>query len=148
LQNGEGKSLSDYSEYLRMLDEVYKDVPRVRSSGEWFAIPQLKIEYEGDKSILVNFKEICELFRREPSHVMKFLVRNLATAGYVTDDLKLVLQGHFNEDQIMNLLNRYVSFFVRCQNCGRPDTRLIKKAKVVYMVCEACGAEAPIKITA
>jgi translation initiation factor 2 subunit 2 len=145
MQDDQTKSLTDYSEYLKMLDEVYKAIPPIRASGEWFSIPRLKLDYEGDKSIVINFKEICELFRREPNHVMKFLVRNLATAGYITDEQKLVLQGHFSEEQIMNLLNRYVAFFVKCQNCGRPDTRLVKKAKVIYMVCEACGAESPIK---
>lgn len=146
MHESKGKSFVD-PEYSRMLDELYKQIPRVSGSGEWFAIPPLKIEYEGDKSILTNFKEICELFRREPNHITKFLVRNLGTAGYVTDDLKLVLQGRFGEEQITSLLNRYVSFFVRCQTCGRPDTRLVKKAKVAYMVCEACGAEAPLKVT-
>lgn len=135
------------SEYLRMLDEVYKQVPRIGGTGEWFAIPPLKIEYEGDKSILANFKEICELFRREPNHVMKFLVRNLGTAGYINEDTKLVLQGRFGDEQIMSLLNRYVDLFVRCQTCGRPDTKLAKKGKVLYMVCEACGAEAPLKVS-
>lgn len=140
----ENKPLVD-ADYLRMLDEVYKQVPHISGSGEWFEIPPLRVEYEGDKSILSNFKEICELFRREANHVMKFLVRNLGTAGYVTDDSKLVLQGRFSDEQILTLLNRYVDFFVRCPTCGRPDTRLVKKGKVVYMVCEACGAEGPLK---
>lgn len=132
--------------YKKLLDKFYGDLPKVEGSGEWFSIPNPVLRYQGDKTTFTNFKQVCELFRREPSHVMKFLVKHLATAGFVDPEGKLVLQGHFSESQLKELLGRYVDFYVKCPTCGRPDTRLVKKLRIVYMVCEACGAEAPIKV--
>jgi translation initiation factor 2 subunit 2 len=134
------------SNYLQMLERLYQKIPNISGTGEWFSIPKPSIRYEGDKSIYTNFKETCELFRRDPNHVMKFIVRHLATAGYLDNDGRLVLQGHFNDTQIVQLLDRYVAFYVKCPTCGRPDTKLVKRVRVVYMVCEACGAEAPVRL--
>jgi translation initiation factor 2 subunit 2 len=134
------------SNYLQMLEQLYKKIPNISGTGEWFSIPKASIRYEGDKSIYMNYKETCELFRRDPNHLMKFIVRHLATAGYLDNDGRLVLQGHFNDTQIMQLLERYVTFYVKCPTCGRPDTKLVKRVRVVYMVCEACGAEAPVRL--
>ncbi|MEM3671132.1 MAG: translation initiation factor IF-2 subunit beta [Thermoprotei archaeon] len=133
------------AEYEGLLNELYKQVPNVSGTGEWFVVPKPILRQDGDKTILMNFKEICELFRRDPSHVMKFIVRHLATAGYVDADGRLVLQGVFGDGQVSQILDRYVNFFVKCPTCGRPDTRLTKRARVTYMVCEACGAESPVK---
>jgi translation initiation factor 2 subunit 2 len=132
-------------EYYRLLDKLYKEIPQTGATGEWFSIPKPALRYEGDKSIYTNYRETCELFRRDPNQVMKFIVRHLATAGYVDKDGRLNLQGHFSDTQIEPLLERYVAFYVKCPTCGRPDTKLVKKARVVYMVCEACGAESPVR---
>ncbi|MCL5788241.1 MAG: translation initiation factor IF-2 subunit beta [Candidatus Marsarchaeota archaeon] len=132
-------------DYNALLDDLYKQVPSDSGTGEWFAVPTPNLRQDGDKIILLNFKEICQLFRRDPSHVMKFVVRHLATAGYVDADGRLVLQGRFTDTQVYQLLERYVNFFVKCPTCGRPDTRLTKRVRVVYMVCEACGAESAVK---
>ncbi|PSO02757.1 translation initiation factor IF-2 subunit beta [Candidatus Marsarchaeota G2 archaeon ECH_B_SAG-E12] len=132
--------------YMKLLNKLYEQLPSISGSGEWFSVPEPHIRYEGDKSYFLNFKETYELFRRDPNHLMKFLVKHLATAGYIDNDGRLVLQGRFSEEQIKQLLERYVSIFVKCPTCGRPDTKLVKKLKVVYMVCEACGAETPLRI--
>ncbi|RZC63421.1 hypothetical protein C5167_025184 [Papaver somniferum] len=53
------------------------------------------------KTAVVNFMDICEKMHKEPEHVMKFLLTQMGTTGYLDAQQRLVVKGKFD----------YVSFF-------------------------------------
>ncbi len=136
--------VKDYS-YEWMLDRVYSKVPVKLGGGERFVPPKPQIVYIPGKTIIKNFSEITDKLRREPRLLMRYLLKELAAPGSIDDTGALVIHGKFSASAINVLLNRFIKTYVICPNCGRPDTVLKKKGKVWILVCEACGAEQPVK---
>ena len=130
-------------EYLKMLDRVYSKLPKKTLEYKRFELPEPLCTVAGSKTVLHNFKEICDRLNRDPKHVMKFLTRELATLG-VAEGSRAVFQGRFSEDTFKRLIQRYVKDFVVCPVCKRPDTRIVKEKKFTFLICEACGAKSSI----
>ena len=59
---------------------------------------------------------------------------------------KLVLNGKFYERNLRDKLQAFVDAAVVCKECKRPDTKIQEKEGLKTMVCEACGARAPVKL--
>lgn len=136
-------SMND-SDYEQLLDRAIKNLPEtVKKTGSRFAIPQIKVFYEGNRTIIRNWKEIEDTLRRDGSHILKVLTRELATAGTISGS-RAILQGKFPTSQIDKTIERYVNDYVICQACKRPDTEIVKKDKLVFLVCHACGARQPL----
>jgi len=133
------RSVKDWS-YEELLDRALSQVPKVVSRAERFEIPMATTTIVGNKTIIHNFKEICEILNREPKHVARFLLREIGTAGDI-EDSRLVLQGRFSRSTINNIIARYAKIFVICPICGAPDTYIRKEKRVYILVCTACGAK-------
>jgi translation initiation factor 2 subunit 2 len=109
-----------------------------------FVIPEPKIMVEGKTTILDNFNNIADVLNRNPDHVMKYLTREMGTAGKI-DGQRAVFQGRFSKEQIKSNIEAYVEEFVMCSECGRPDTQLTKMDRIMVLKCAACGAHRPVK---
>jgi len=132
------------SDYEQLLDRAIKNLPEtVKKTGNRFAIPQVKLFYEGNRTIIQNWKELEDTLRRDGSHILKVLTRELATAGTISG-LRAFLQGKFPTSQIDRTIERYVKDYVVCPACKRPDTEIVKKDKLAFLVCHACGARQPL----
>ncbi|MFQ6122996.1 MAG: translation initiation factor IF-2 subunit beta [Candidatus Heimdallarchaeota archaeon] len=132
------------SDYEQLLDRAIKSLPEtVKKTGSRFTIPQINVFYEGNRTIIRNWKEIEDTLRRDGSHILKVLTRELATAGIISG-LRAILQGKFPTSQIERTFERYVKDYVICSACKRPDTEIIKKEKLAFLVCHACGARHPL----
>ena len=68
-------------DYEKLLDRGLAKVPEKEKASDRFEMPVLKVQSSGSRSLLANFKETAKVLRREPSHVMKFLLKELATSG-------------------------------------------------------------------
>ena len=134
--------MSDY-DYEQLIDRAIKQLPETVKTEGRFAIPEMKVFYEGNRTILRNWKELEDTLRRDGSHIMKYVTRELATAGTITG-MRAILQGKFPTAQIDRVIERYVKEYVICPACKRPDTEFVKKDKLVFMVCHACGARQPL----
>lgn len=134
----------DYAEYESLLDRARSQLPRDVSERSRFEVPRALIFVEGNKTTLKNFKEIVDRLNRDPQHFLRFMARELATAGNI-EGTKAVFQGTFSESTINKLIERYVQYYVICPMCGRPDTRIEKEKRIYYLVCDACGARASVK---
>lgn len=118
--------------------------PDFETSGERFVVPKLKSFIEGRTTVWENFEEIREKVNREADHFVKYLLKEMGTAGKV-DGNRMILQGRFSSEQISAIVNAYVDEFVRCAECGRPDTKLIKYDRILTLKCDACGAQRSIQ---
>ncbi|MFW6233332.1 MAG: translation initiation factor IF-2 subunit beta [Nanoarchaeota archaeon] len=131
------------SDYEELLNNAYKEVKQV-SSSERFDIPKLQGHFQGKKTIVTNFSQICSYLRRKPEHLQKFLLRELATSGQIEGE-RLVLNNKIPSSRINEKINQYVKEFVLCKECGKPDTELVKKDRLVFMHCLACGASHSVR---
>ena len=131
------------NDYLSNLDRALKRLPEVKSSGERFVVPEPKLLTEGKTTVLENFALIVDKLNREPSHIFKFLLRELGTAGKI-DGSRAIFQRRLSSGMISELINAYVKEYVTCSECGRPDTHLINSDRVLTLRCDACGAHRPV----
>lgn len=126
-------------DYETLLDQALRAVPKQTGSGERFEVPQAVLEKAGRRTIIVNIFEIASALRRDPSHLVKFLLKELATKGDLIGQRLFVL-GVFTTEMINRKIGLYVSEFVRCRECGKPDTKLLREDRYAFIKCEACGA--------
>jgi translation initiation factor 2 subunit 2 len=130
--------------YERLLDRAREQVPPEVFESKRFEVPKAVIFVEGNRTIFRNYRDIALALNRDPQHLMKFLMRELATAG-VIEAQRAVFQGKFSNRAFDDLISRYTKNYVLCPECGKPDTRIEKEDRFQFLVCEACGAKASIK---
>ncbi len=131
-------------DYEAMLERAIENLPDIETSDERFVIPTPRIFIEGKTTVLENFANIADILNREPDHLMKFLTRELGTAGKL-DGSRAIFQGKFPRESIQSNINAYVEEYVICSECGRPDTQLVKTDRIIVLKCAACGAHRPVK---
>lgn len=130
--------------YESLLNDAYSKVKVVEGSGERFEMPVVEGFFEGKKTIITNFFQIVSHLRRDAEHLQKFLLKELATQGQIEGD-RLILNNKISSKKINPKLEQYVNEFVLCQECKKPDTKIIKESKLTLIHCLACGAKHPIR---
>ena len=130
--------------YEKLLERARSKLPEQSKSSDRFEIPPVKGHLQGNKTVITNFIQICDVFRRDPSHVLKYLLRELASSGYL-DDTRLILGRKLNSALINAKIQRYAEDFVLCRECKKPDTTLFKEERVLMIKCAACGAKHTVK---
>lgn len=130
-------------EYNELLNKLHKEVKHVDNS-ERFIIPKVKGHVEGNKTIIVNFTQICSILRREAKHLAKFLFKELATPGIIEGN-KLILNRKLGSQYINGKIEEYIKEFVICPECKKPDTEIIKEERLQFLHCLACGAKHSIR---
>ena len=126
-----------------MLERGLKKVPKETGSGERFEMPRAQVLISGSRTSILNFGEIASTLRRDPKHIMKFLLKELATKGEI-EGAKANFQGVFSDYVIKTKLESYVKVYVLCPECGKPDTKIIREDRQFFVKCEACGARHPV----
>ena len=106
-----------------MLKMAKEKLPKVQSKSERLEIPKVKGHVEGNRTIIVNLHQIADLIARSPDHILKFLLRELATKGHF-EDKRAIFGRKLSSAMINEKLLRYVDIYVLCSKCGKPDTRL------------------------
>ena len=134
----------DY-DYMWMLDRVYSKVGYRAARAEPFEVPRADVVIIGSYTVLRNFKEIVDRLRREPRHLQRYLLRELAAAGSIDESGALIVHGRFSKRAIDALLEMYVKHYVKCPTCGSWDTVLERRGKIWFLRCEACGAETSVR---
>ena len=131
-------------QYKELLQKAYSKLPKKISVKERFEIPKVVGHIQGNKTIISNFSQICDIFQREKSHLLKYLQRELATPASI-DGPRLVLGRKLSSDLINAKIVQYANDFVTCTECKKPDTKLVKEGKFLFVKCAACGAKHPVK---
>ncbi|HTZ42125.1 MAG TPA: translation initiation factor IF-2 subunit beta [Candidatus Omnitrophota bacterium] len=128
--------------YEELLNEAYKKIKQPEGNCERFEVPKAEGHFEGKKTIITNFMQIADYIRRNPEHLQKFLLKELASSGQREGD-RLVLNQKVPSAKINQKIEEYVQEFVLCKECGKPDTELAKDAnsRQMFINCLACGAK-------
>ena len=129
--------------YDTLLEEAYTKIKPIESKIDRFEIPKVEGHIEGNKTIITNFKQICSYVRRDCAHMLKFLLRELATPGSVKGE-RLVLTRKISSSLINEKIKLYADSYVICRECKKPDTEIIKEGDFNFIHCLACGAKKPV----
>ncbi len=132
-------------EYEKMLKGLYASLPEKSKKHERFQMPEAESFIQGNKTIVRNFSAILKVIIRDSKHLFKFLAKETATSAAIDDNNRLVLSGKFSRDQVNRLIESYITQFILCPECKRPDTRVEEKQGVRMLKCEACGAISSVK---
>jgi translation initiation factor 2 subunit 2 len=135
--------MPDY-DYKKLLKRAQGDAHTVKADKGRFVVPKVDIFYEGRTTVLRNFDKILDTINRDADHLLKFLLRELGTAGEKEGN-RVMFQGKVQPRQIQERINAYIDMYVMCQECNRPDTHLVKEGRTILLRCDACGAFRPIK---
>jgi len=130
--------------YEKLLEEAYKKIKQTNTSLNRFEIPKIEGHFEGRKTILTNFYQISSHLRRKPEHFQKFMLKELAASGQKEGD-RFVLNIKVPSSKINQKIEEYVNEFVLCRECKKPDTELIRKDRINFVHCLACGAKHSIR---
>jgi len=127
-------------DYDDMLDRAASETADVTGTDERLSVPDPEVRQEGSATVVENFKPLCDSLGREPSHLLQFLQREVGTSGHIDESGRARITGSFDAARIGDAVESYVEGFVRCSECGLPDTRLEREGGVTVLRCEACGA--------
>lgn len=131
-------------EYEKLLEKARKELPESVLKVERFEIPKVRGHIQGNKTIISNFHQIASVLRREPEHLQKFVLKELAAPGDLTNNA-LIIGTKVNAVRVNEKIELYAKTFVICPECKKPDTNLIKEGGVTFIRCLACGAKKPVK---
>ncbi len=130
-------------EYKELLERAKKEIPEISEYKGRFSPPKIKSFIEGNRTFILNLKEISDYLNRDLNHILKFLVKELATS-FVLEGNRVILSGRHHSKKLEEKLQKYIKIYVICKECGSPDTRLEKRDGITYLKCMACQAEYPV----
>ena len=130
--------------YDELLNDAFKNMPESAKHRDRFQIPKVSGHIEGNKTIIKNFHEIAKTLERDEQHIVKFLLRELATPGTFRGQ-QFIFGSKLSPTLINEKIQKYADNFVFCPACGKPDTYLVKEKEGAYIVCKACGAKNSVR---
>ena len=125
--------------YEELLKRAKSQLPEVSNEVERFVIPNVRGHIEGNKTIISNFMQIAQHIGRPPEHVLKFVLKELATPGERKRQF-IVFGTKVPASRINEKIHKYFETFVMCKECGKPDTKMSKEGDIIFLKCNACGA--------
>ena len=131
--------------YKKLLEKARKELPDHIFQKERFEIPNVKGHIQGSRTVISNFLQIANLLGREPEHMLKFVLRELATPGEIKKSGSVIVGSKVPASRINEKIKQYANSFVFCYECGKPDTKIEKEGNLSFIKCMACGARHSIK---
>lgn len=94
------------------------------------------------KTYWINFDSIAEQINREPQHILDFFVAEMSTTGHFGGDGNLILNNNFKNKHIMHVYRTYLNMYVKCENCGHINSKMVKdqNTRLTYLDCNDCHA--------
>lgn len=126
--------------YEEMLNAAREKLPQpAEKENTRFEIPNVRGQIEGNKTIISNFFQIADVLGRKPQHLLKYVLKELATPGTFRKQA-VVLGSKVSASKINERIKAYAEEFVFCKECHGPDTKMVKEGDVYYIKCQVCGA--------
>ncbi len=132
------------TDYEKLLNRCMEKIPEDCKDGGRFTMPKADVLIQGQRTMVTNFYDVANTLRRDPKHLLKFFLKELATS-YEEKDKKVTFQGRFPGPLMNKKLELYAKNYVLCPNCCKPDTKILKADRVEMLKCEACGAKQAVK---
>ena len=78
-------------DYKALLEKAKKDAPKISKETDRFEIPLAKGHVQGTKTIIDNLQQITTQLDRPIDHLLKFLLKELATPGEIKSNGSLII---------------------------------------------------------
>ncbi len=137
--------MSDEDDYMALLNRAKIACPETIENHERFELPELDVLQEGKITVLRNFIDVTDKVRRDPQHLLQFLLKELGTPGNI-EGRRAVFKAKISPQQINDKIRTYTETYVICSECGLPDTKIVREDRTLMLECEACGARRPITV--
>jgi putative translation initiation factor aIF-2 beta subunit len=98
-------------DYLSLLDRAKAQLPETIEKHERFTVPEPDVFQEGKTTVLKNFGGIVDALRREPDHLLHYLLKELGTPGTV-DGRRVIFKARLTPQQIKDRITTYTETFV------------------------------------
>jgi translation initiation factor 2 subunit 2 len=131
-------------DYKKMLKKARSEMPESVFESERFELPRVTGHIQGHKTIISNFFTIADVLRRSPEHLLKYILKELATPGNISNRA-LILGAKVPASRVNEKIRKYASEYVLCTDCGKPDTKIIKDGELSFIRCQACGSKHQVK---
>lgn len=129
--------MPDYDDQLeRALDRT----PDIEAGRERGSLPAPEVRQEGHATVYENFRSTVDGLERDADAVLAFLQTELGTSAGIDERGRARLTGSFDAERLAEALEAYAEAYVRCPECGLPDTRLVEEQGATMLKCDACGA--------
>ncbi|TFG08852.1 translation initiation factor IF-2 subunit beta, partial [Candidatus Heimdallarchaeota archaeon] len=99
--------------YKNLYDRARSQLPEKVFEQSRFEIPKMSSVIEGNKTFIVNIRDVLTTINREENHFLKFLAGELATS-VTMEGTRAVFAGKHAKVTLQNLLERYVKEYVIC----------------------------------
>jgi translation initiation factor 2 subunit 2 len=129
--------------YEELLKRARDNLPESTKKTERFSIPKVKGHLQGTKTVLANFFQISDVLGRDPDHILKYILKELATSGDLKKPL-VILKRKVGSSRINEKIEEYAKKYVICKVCSKPDSKFVKQDRILMVKCNACGARYPI----
>lgn len=130
-------------EYADLLDRALDAMPELAEQEDRLSIPDPIGETDGAFTRLTNLHEIADALSRDPEQIHSHIQRELGTNGQLEEG-RARYNGSFTIADFDAAIATYVDEYVRCSECGLPDTHLVTEEGTQMLRCTACGAFRPI----
>ena len=134
-----GAGKTDYESLLKRAEEL---LPKNVFETSRFEVPKVDSFVMGNRTIVKNFREIAQSLNRDVDAFLKYILRELATAGNMSGH-EAIFQGKFSSSIINDKIEKYAKESVICTECNRPDTRIIRKTGLHFCSVKLVGHVIP-----
>ena len=128
------------TDYEDQLSRALEQTPDIEGGGSRADLPTPDARQEGNATVYENYPETVDQLNREPEDLLGFLQSELGTSAQIDERGRARLTGSFDADRLADAIDAYAEAYVRCPECGLPDTRLVDRAGTTMLQCDACGA--------
>ncbi|KAL0672044.1 hypothetical protein Bca4012_000024 [Brassica carinata] len=87
-------------------------------------------------TVCLDFAHLCTTMHRKPGHVIKFLLGQMETKGWLNKQHQLEMKGLVSSQHFQAVFQRYIDAFVICSCCKSPDTALAEDNGISTLSCE------------
>ena len=136
----EGWTSTDYPDLLERAFSLLRATTSSSTNNRYKMVP-LNVQREGPKkTIFVNCITVCERMHRDPEHLVLYFMTELSTTASFDGNGYLIIKGKYRQNQIENLLKKYLLEYVLCKSCKSASTTLKKDNRLWFVECASCNS--------
>src|SRR3989344_9194301 len=99
-------------DYKSMLEDARKNLPEAVFLKERFEIPKVLGHIQGNRTVISNFPQIASTLRRDVSHLLKYVLKELAAPGEIKKSGALIMGTKVPAPRINEKIRQYANEFV------------------------------------
>ena len=131
-------------DYKTLLQRGRDKLPKQTAKDTRCEVPKAMGHIQGNKTVINNFHSIATALGRPIDHLMKVVLKELATPGELSKS-GFIIGTKVPASRINDKIQQYVREYVLCPECAKPDTKLLREDKILFIKCTACGAKHVVK---